>query len=74
MNTKKKKKMPTEYDAEVWDLANENLIQGFDGENALCQAIQFTNVVPAVRRLIYYKNGSTWLMWDGSRPINPPGR
>lgn len=70
MKPKKKKKMPTIV-AEVWDEAEENLISTHE---SLCDAIASADVVPSIRRHIFYLHGSTWIMWDGPRPKNPPGR
>lgn len=70
MKPKKKKKMPT-YVAEVWSSDDTTLIGQYE---SLCAAIAATNLVPSVVRNIYYLNGTTWLQWNGPRPVNPPGR
>jgi hypothetical protein len=75
---KPKKKMPTEYDVEVWNNAKDTLLAGYNGSTALCQAIAYTDLVPGINAYIYKKHstpsGTVWMEWGGSRPVNPPGR
>lgn len=65
--------MATLFDTEVWDSANENLLQSFEGSGALCEGVEYAKYLEE-ECLIYHYDGTKWLRWVGPRPVNPPGR